>query len=142
MKHADQDMTLTIPGTANSVITVAAVNVPTASDPVESGEFSSYGPTRDGRNKPDVSAPGVKITAARGGTSDDAIEMEGTSMAAPHVAGAVALLLSRAVQLKQDWPTASQVAAALRQNTKNYSGTWTPGQGYGVVDVAALLNAL
>lgn len=140
--HADQEMTVTIPGTANSVITVAAVGVPAASDPIESGEFSSYGPTRDGRNKPDVCAPGVKIAAARGGTADGAVVMDGTSMAAPHVTGAIALVLSRAVAQQKEWPTASQIAKALTQNTRNYNGVWTPSQGYGVVDVAALLDGI
>jgi endonuclease G len=140
--HADQEMTVTIPGTAHTVITVAAIGVPAPSDPMESGDFSSYGPTRDGRNKPDVCAPGVKIAAARGGTADGAVEMDGTSMAAPHVTGAIALVLSRAVAQQKEWPTASQITATLRQNTRNYNGVWTPSQGYGVVDVAALLNGI
>ena len=144
VRYDNQEMTVTIPGTASSVITVAAVGVPKQSgDAIESGDFSSWGPTRDGRNKPDVCAPGLKIVAAKAGTFDRAVEMDGTSMAAPHVAGAIALVISRAAPLpEEEWPTASQIAAALRQNTKNYSGTWTPMQGYGVVDVTALLRGV
>ena len=136
--NANERMTLSIPGTAGSVITVAAID---AAKPIIVGNFSSYGPTRDGRRKPDVCAPGVKVIAARGGTLDDAREDTGTSMAAPHVTGAIALALSRRQGAGLDVPSATQVGAVLRQNTLNHSGKWTPGQGYGVIDVAALLNA-
>ncbi|HET6981855.1 MAG TPA: S8 family serine peptidase [Myxococcaceae bacterium] len=64
--------------------------------------FSSRGPSRDGRPKPDLVAPGVGIIAARstppGAVPGSAglVEMSGTSMASPHVAGLVALLFGRA----------------------------------------------
>jgi serine protease AprX len=67
--------------------------------------FSSKGPTGDGRPKPDLVAPGEKIIscgagaaldAARSATQSDALYVEdsGTSMAAPHVSGAIAAFLS------------------------------------------------
>jgi subtilisin family serine protease len=104
------------------------------------GDFSSYGPTRDGQKKPLVCAPGVKIRAAEGGTEDSVIGSSGTSMAAPHVTGGIALLLSRSAK-SGCVPGGNQIASALRQRTQNYNGQWDPGQGYGVVDVAALLAA-
>jgi endonuclease G len=64
----------------------------------------------------------------------------GTSMAAPHVTGAVALLLSRAGEVSTPL-SSNQIAAALRQKTQNYSGRWDRGQGFGLVDVTALLSA-
>src|SRR5690606_33292358 len=69
--------------------------------------FSSEGPTRDGRQKPDLSAPGRSVRAARSKglrrrypdnerwRTAGTVAMDGTSMAAPHVAGAIALYLQR-----------------------------------------------
>ena len=65
--------------------------------------FSSKGPTRDGRAKPDIYAPGVGIVAARSAPDQDdyrgdpyLTSKSGTSMASPHVAGAVAVLYEAA----------------------------------------------
>lgn len=135
----DEEMTLSIPGTANSVITVGAV---TPAMPTQVGKFSSYGPTRDQRKKPEVAAPGIGVRAAQSGTDSDVVSMDGTSMAAPHVTGAIALLLSHIAELdQQPLPTASQISAALRQKTINYSSRWDRGQGFGILDVAAFLAA-
>jgi endonuclease G len=130
-------MTLSIPGTASSVIAVGAVD---ASRPIQVGPFSSYGPTRDGQKKPLVCAPGVNVHAAEGGTDDAVFPDSGTSMAAPHVTGAIALLLSRTSKSGKI-PAGNQIATALRQKTQNYNGRWDRGQGFGVIDVAALLAA-
>jgi serine protease AprX len=57
--------------------------------------FSSKGPTADGRNKPDLVAPGEKIiSCSHDTTAYQYIERSGTSMAAPHVSGAIAAFLS------------------------------------------------
>jgi subtilisin family serine protease len=61
--------------------------------------FSSRGPTADGRNKPDLVAPGERILSCRAGarkvTKDNLyVAMSGTSMAAPHVSGLLACFLS------------------------------------------------
>jgi endonuclease G len=137
LNHGDEGMTLSIPGTASSVIAVGAVD---ASKPFQVGAFSSYGPTRDGQRKPVVCAPGVQVRAAEGGTEEGVFADSGTSMAAPHVTGAIALLLSRAAKSGKI-PGGNQITSALRQKTQNYNGRWDRGQGYGVIDVAALLAA-
>ncbi len=133
----DPEMTLSIPATAASVIAVGAVE---AGDPLRVGSFSSYGPTRDGRECPTVCAPGVGVRAACGGTSDGVFSDDGTSMAAPHVSGAIALALSRARRNDRSL-TGSQIAAALRQNTRSYNGKWDRGQGWGLLDVTRFLEA-
>jgi subtilisin family serine protease len=136
--HEDEEMTLSIPGTSYSVITVGAID---ASKPIKVGTFSSYGPTRDNREKPDIAAPGVQVKAALRDSVQGVTVMDGTSMAAPHVTGAIALLLSRMARAGGPIPTATQIGAVLRQKTLNYSSRWDRGQGYGVLDVAALLDA-
>lgn len=139
--HASSAGSLTVPGTAHNVITVGAIEV-ALDDSITETAFTSLGPTRDGRNKPDVSAPGANVVAARSGTSDGAFADNGTSMAAPFVAGAVALLLSRAVAMKMDpLPSSAQICPALQEKTRNRNTLWNPAQGFGVIDTAALLAA-
>jgi subtilisin family serine protease len=109
------------PGTADDALTIGAVD-----DNDQRAYFSSMGPrSGDSGMKPDMSAPGVDITAARSKDSYGEgmyTTMSGTSMATPHVAGAAAIVL----QAHPDW-TASQVKDALMSGSTELSGT-TPYQ--------------
>lgn len=137
--HQDEEITLSIPATAQTVIAVGAVN---SAFPMINTGGSSYGLTRDGRTKPDLVAPGTDVLAAEAGTSSGAVAMTGTSMAAPHVTGAIALLLSHhAKQPNGRLPNAAQIRAAMTQLTQSYSGHHTPGFGFGVLDTEALFHA-
>jgi len=103
--------TIGSPAAASKVITVGAVD---KNDVIT--DFSSRGPTKDGRLKPEVVAPGNWIIAARAsGTKltdvtigDYYVAAPGTSMATPHVAGISALIL----QAHPSW-TPDQVKRAL-----------------------------
>jgi subtilisin family serine protease len=125
--------TVSTPGAASGALTVGAVN----SADVLAG-FSGRGPrVGDFAVKPDVTAPGVEIAAARAaGTSlgtpvdDHYTRLSGTSMATPHVAGAAALLAQRSPA----WE-APQLKAALV--TTAAAGSYTVyEQGGGRIDLA------
>ena len=93
--------------------------------------FSSKGPTRDGRQKPEIAAPGQGIASARSkdssypdtriiGPAEKHVLIQGTSMASPHVAGAVALLLDANPSLD-----AQQVKVLIQANAVKDSFTGT-----------------
>jgi len=107
---------------------------------------SSQGPTRDGRTKPEVAAPGTDVVAAKGfsDAGDPWVCMTGTSMASPFVAGVVGLML--AVQPKL---TAAQIAGILQRTARPLPGgdfVWKNDAGFGRIDPeeclkeAAVLN--
>nr|WP_285554445.1 S8 family serine peptidase [Streptomyces hygroscopicus] len=112
------------PGAADAALTVGAVD--SADRPAY---FTSAGP-RPGDNalKPDLSAPGVDILAARSqlvGGSGYYTTMSGTSMATPHVAGVAALL----AQEHPDW-TGAQLKDALMSTSRQLDASaYTVGAG-------------
>ena len=97
---------------------------------------SSQGPTREGRAKPEIGAPGTDILAANG--FDDPqkpwISMTGTSMASPYVTGVVARMLSVNPDL-----TSAQIAGILRRTAKPLPGgtyDWRRDIGFGRINPA------
>ncbi|MCB9653660.1 MAG: S8 family serine peptidase [Deltaproteobacteria bacterium] len=135
--------TVSSPATAKNVISVGATYNGAASGSLAS--FSSHGPTDDGRIKPTVSAPGVNIVSASNALSCGTRTLSGTSMAAPTVAGAVALVRQYFVdgyypsgQARASdgfGPSAALIKATLLAGTRNMTGlnvdAALPGQGQG-----------
>jgi subtilisin family serine protease len=148
----DRTRTLTIPATAHNVITVA--NYDYRDNTL--AESSSRGPTTDtrppGETKPDIAAPGTGITSVLSGVSpnpacckccyDYYVAMNGTSMAAPHITGIVALMFERNRTL-----TFSDVRAALRAHADPpdpITGPTLPNAdwGAGIVNAETTVNAV
>jgi serine protease AprX len=140
----DAPSTVPSPGAAASAITVGAVSdwsAPAGTDYRDAGialaPFSSRGPAGSAV-KPDVTAPGVTVSAAAAGTGTGYVALSGTSRATPYVAGVVALGL-------QQRPTATpaQVSSALQASAVDRG---QPGKdndwGAGLVDAEAFVQAL
>ncbi len=143
VNHISEEMTVSIPGTAHTVICVGSI---APSTPFRVAPYSAFGPTRDGREKPELTAPGEHIWAAQGNTLTGTVSKRGTSQAAPHVSGAIALLFSSWEKYRANIPNveqlnAAQIRAAISQMTQNYNGNWYQGMGFGSLDVEALLKA-
>lgn len=118
------------PADAPAALTVGAVD---RDDRL--ADFSSRGPAYGGYQlKPEVTAPGVEISAARAGGGDPYVANSGTSMAAPHVAGAAALL----AQARPDL-TGPELRAALTSTAVPTEGVDVTAQGSGRIDVGRVL---
>lgn len=120
-------------------------------------DFSSYGTTIDGRQKPDISAPGYEVCAAKSSFTDQSMmslspvtfngktykfcKLSGTSMSSPFVTGVVALLLQANPTL-----TSEQVKEILLRTARHDNYTESTGTirfGSGKVDAYhAIMDAL
>lgn len=128
------EFTVGSPGVATRALTVGAVDRDESLAP-----FSSRGPRwGDLAVKPDITAPGVGILAARAGGTELGqpdgeyyTALSGTSMAAPHVAGAAAILAQRHPEWRADQLKDALVSTAARNPSLTVFE-----QGGGRVDVA------
>ncbi len=155
----DSKMTISEPGNVYKIITVGAFTTKyewegsdgsphhftQASQIGEIAPFSSYGPTRDGREKPDIAAPGSAIASSLASGSDlstvaelvlpDRVHavLQGTSQAAPHVSGLCALMLEADPHL-----TLGEIKERLAYTAKSdkFTGT-TPNNRWGTGKINA-----
>ncbi|MEX2190432.1 MAG: S8 family serine peptidase, partial [Bacteroidota bacterium] len=131
-----------IPGVTGSMVTPADADsilaVGASHSDLWIASFSSTGPTADGRTKPEIMAQGVSVIAADGAGTGGFIAASGTSLSAPLVAGAAALLLSSLPEL-----TPMQVREAILATAYQFSDPDDPTRtatypnnyyGWGVLD--------
>jgi serine protease AprX len=132
------------PGLYDAAYSIGALN--TGADTIAS--FSSRGPvTADNslRMKPDICAPGTNTRSSLPGATNSYGTKSGTSMAAPHVAGAIALLWSAQPGLRHD---VSRTESILNGTAVHLTGstcdlpTATPNNtfGYGRIDIKAAVD--
>lgn len=150
--------TINDPGNAEQAITVGATH---RDAPYLYGVsyFSSKGPTGDGRLKPDLVAPGERITSCGAGTRlDEAIraadagaasagggaafadymEDSGTSMAAPHVSGAVAAFLS----IRREFIGKPRDVKRIFTSTASPLGRERYFEGHGLLDLVRAIQSV
>lgn len=131
--HGPGAGTLTTPADATGVLTVGA----SSTDGLRLPSYSSRGPTTDGRPRPHVLAPGGEPGAAIDttllGDATGDVAFTGTSYAAPHVTGLIALLLEREPALTPDQQRDRVVATAHA-----LSGVPAAAQGGGLIAPASL----
>jgi serine protease AprX len=132
----DDFTTVGSPGAARSALTVGAGG--DSQSGLRLAYFSSRGPTVDGRNKPDVVAPGMGIVSADAGTTSGYVAMSGTSMATPVTAGTVALALQAAPGLTPAGLKSAIASTALDLGPAGPDPDW----GAGYLDGRALLTSL
>ncbi len=127
---ADEWKHIGIPADAEKALSIGAID-----DMDDRAYFSSYGPTADGRVKPDISAPGVMV-AAVAANGKGLTGANGTSLSAPLVTGLVACLL-------QAVPGASnqEIVDAIRA-TASQAAEPDESLGYGIPDFAAAYRYL
>ncbi len=144
-------MTINDPGNAERAITVGSTHRD-APHTYGVSYFSSKGPTGDGRGKPDLIAPGERITSCAAGANLDSIavpseaavntavyaEDSGTSMAAPHVSGAVAALLS----VRREFIGQPDKVKQIITETTTSLGRATEFQGSGLLDMMRALQSI
>lgn len=117
------------PGDAKNVLTVGGVKM----DGKKAG-FSSIGPTYDGRIKPDVMSFAYAVTVAS--PSNNFYEGNGTSFAAPSLAGMVACYWQARNDVSED-----KIREMIKKSANNYS-TPNSNYGYGIPDFKRALDML
>jgi hypothetical protein len=138
--------TLPSSATAKNILTIGAIDLGGSpirdSSQVAMATFSSWGPTDDGRVKPDLVAHGVDLYSPTAGTDRSYDVFSGTSMATPVVAGAAALLTEYYGRFAPEQAMRSATLKALLIHTADDLGNPGPDYqyGWGLVDANAAVE--
>jgi serine protease AprX len=131
---------LYIPADGYNVVGVAALTDQGTADVGDDvfGQYSTTGPAADGRRKPDLTAPGSGVSScshAWEGDGEDWVDMTGTSMASPHVAGALGLLHDYGASWRPEGMKALLLATTRNGGVvpPDFDARW----GWGAIDLAA-----
>lgn len=134
-------------GNAKNVLTVAAINQMDSyaglSSPVMS-QFSSYGPSDDGRVKPEISMKGVNVMSTLFSSDTSYGNMSGTSMASPGITGVVTLLQQYNNQLYGNYLKAATVKGLILHTADDAGFTLGPDArfGWGVVNATTAAQTI
>lgn len=141
---APQDNTHTLGSISTGRLSVVVGSYDGHKDNKPLSWFSSAGPTRDGREKPEVSAPGHDVNAAHSRTGDGVVRKSGTSMASPAVAGIIALMLAEARARGVDLSvgTIREALSLAARSDPPVSGDWHDRYGAGRIDAGAAVQAI
>lgn len=132
---------------AKNVITVGAItgfeNYVDASSAIISS-FSSFGPTNDGRIKPDLVADGVGLVSTGSSGDDTYVSLSGTSMSAPNVTGSLGVLQQYYRQLSDTFMTAAQLKSLAIHTAREAGNNNRPDYqyGWGVLDAGAAIEMI
>jgi len=102
--------------------------------------FSSAGPTRDGRNKPEISAPGHEVWAADSTSRNQVVKKSGTSMAAPAVTGLIARIFGQA-RIHRRKLSIDETRDIIISNLRKI-GSWDARYGHGRIFATAILAVI
>lgn len=132
---------------AKNFLTVGAVyQVLNYTDPssVVISSFSSYGPTDDGRIKPDIVAKGVSVKSTTITSDTSSANLQGTSMASPAVAGGALLLQQYYNQLNSNYMKAATAKGLILHTAKEAGIELGPDYeyGWGLMDVENAANVI
>gem|GEM_PF-6881745 len=141
--------TLIIPASAKNVLTVGAVEkIPggyNGPDSVKIADFSSLGPTDDGRIKPDVVSPGVNLYSSLSGADNDYGYSSGTSMATPAATGSLGLVAQMWALTHDGGKMRSATMKALAIHTADEAGPAAGPDykfGWGLLNTASMCSLI